>query len=122
MVASSALAALSVAIQAHVDMQRDSRLSGPVSLRVVVIADSGERKSTCDGFFMCAIRDDEDAADAAQPDMARQRAALAAWEAKSNGLKDRIRQDLKAGKPRRHRRKQRLRRVVRDQSPTLGFC
>ncbi|MFP6558343.1 DUF3987 domain-containing protein [Paraburkholderia sp. B3] len=59
MVACSAHAALSVAIQAHVDVQRDSRLSGPVSLFVVVIADSGERKTTCDSFFMRAIRDYE---------------------------------------------------------------
>lgn len=100
MVASSALAALSVAIQAYADVQRDSRLSGPSSLFLVVIADSGERKTTCDSFFMCAIRDYEKAqVEAAQPDLARHRAEFQAWDAKVSGLKDRIRQDTKAGKP-----------------------
>ena len=99
MVACSALAALSVAIQAHVDVQRDSRLSGPVSLFVVVIADSGERKTTCDSFFMRAIRDYErEQAEAALPDLTRHRAELAAWESKVGGIRDRIRQDAKARK------------------------
>ncbi len=100
MVASSALAALSVAIQAYADVQRDSHLSGPVSLFVLIVADSGERKTTCDGFFMRAIRDYErEQAEAALPELARQRAELAAWEPKASGIKDRIRQDSKAGKP-----------------------
>ena len=82
------------------DVQRDSRLSAQVSLFVVVIADSGERKTTCEGFFMRAIRDYEDAqAEAAQPDISRHRAEQGAWEAKANSVKDRIRQDAKAGKP-----------------------
>ena len=51
MVASSALAALSLAIQAHADAKRAEKLHGPVGLFLLTIADSGERKSTCDGFF-----------------------------------------------------------------------
>ena len=56
MVASSALVALSLAIQAHVDAKRAEKLHGPVGLFLLTIADSGERKSTCDGFFTRAIR------------------------------------------------------------------
>jgi putative DNA primase/helicase len=59
LVASSALAALSLTIQAHADAKRAEKLTGPVSLFLLTIADSGERKSTCDGFFTKAIRDYE---------------------------------------------------------------
>ena len=59
LIASSAVAALSLAIQAHVDVQRADKLHGPCGLFILVIADSGERKSTCDGFFTRAIRDYE---------------------------------------------------------------
>jgi putative DNA primase/helicase len=49
LVASSALASVSLATQAHVDAQRDEKLQGPTSLYMLTIAASGERKSTCDG-------------------------------------------------------------------------
>ncbi|MER2601378.1 MAG: PriCT-2 domain-containing protein, partial [Candidatus Competibacter phosphatis] len=49
LVASSALAALSLACQAHIDAKRAEKLHGPVGLFLLTIADSGERKSTCDG-------------------------------------------------------------------------
>ena len=55
LVASSALTAVSLAIQSHVDVKRAERLIGPVSLFMLTIADSGERKSTCDAFFTRAI-------------------------------------------------------------------
>ena len=51
MVATCALSALSLAIQALIDVQRASKLSGPVGLFSLVIAESGERKSRCDGDF-----------------------------------------------------------------------
>jgi uncharacterized protein DUF3987 len=44
LVASSALAVLSIAAQAHIDVKRAERLSGPVGLFLLTIADSGERK------------------------------------------------------------------------------
>ena len=59
LIATSALAALSLAIQAHTDVQRADKLHGPCGLFLLAIADSGERKSTCDGFFTKAIRDYE---------------------------------------------------------------
>lgn len=99
MVASSALAALSLAIQAHADAKRAEKLSGPIGLFLLTIADSGERKSTCDGFFTRSIRDYEEAeAEAAKPLLKNYRAALEAWEAKRGGIKERIRQDTKTGK------------------------
>jgi putative DNA primase/helicase len=100
MVASSALAALSLAIQAHADAKRAEKLHGPVGLFLLTIADSGERKSTCDGFFTRAIRDYEEAqAEAAKPILKDHKAAIEAWEAKRGGVKENIRQLAKAGKP-----------------------
>ncbi len=100
MVASSALAALSLAIQAHADVQRAEKLSGPVGLFLLTIAGSGERKSTCDGFFTSAIKDYEtQQVEAAKPDVKNYEAAKGAWESRKGGLKERIKADTKAGKP-----------------------
>ena len=99
LVASSALAAISVAVQAHVDVQRAKKLSGPSSLFLLSIADSGERKSTCDGFFTKAIRDYEiEQAEAAKPPIKNYLAALDSWESKRAGIKDKIRQLAKGSK------------------------
>ena len=93
MVSSGALAALSLAIQAQVDVKRAEKLHGPTGLFLLNIADSGERKSTCDGFFAQAIRDYEaEQAEAAKPVVKRYKADLGAWEAKQTGIKDKIRQ------------------------------
>jgi putative DNA primase/helicase len=99
LVASSALAALSLACQAHIDAKRLEKLSGPVGLFILVIADSGERKSTCDGFFTKIISDYEEAqAESAKPALKDHKAASEAWEAKRQGIKERIRQLAKEQK------------------------
>jgi len=99
MVASSALAAVSLATQAHADVKRADKLHGPVGLFLLVIADSGERKSTCDGFFAKPIRDYEAAqAEAGKPLQTDHKAALEAWDAKRGGIKEKIRQLAKHGK------------------------
>ena len=98
MVASSALAALSLASQSHVDVKRAEKLSGPTSLFLLTIADSGERKSTCDGIFSKAIRDYEaQQAEAAKPRLTDHRAAVQSWESKRGGIKDKIRMLAKQG-------------------------
>ena len=100
LVASSALAALSLAIQAHADAKRAEKLAGPVSLFLLTIADSGERKSTCDGFFTRAIREyEETQAELAKPVLKDHKAATEAWEAKRVGIKEKIRQLAKENKP-----------------------
>jgi putative DNA primase/helicase len=100
LVASSALAAVSLAIQAHVDAERAEMLTGPTSLFLLTIADSGERKSTCDGFFTTAIRDYENKQAAEmQPEVQDYMAAIEAWEARRNGIKDKIRQLAKKQEP-----------------------
>jgi putative DNA primase/helicase len=98
LVASSALAALSLTCQANIDVKRAERLQGPSGLFLLTIADSGERKSTCDGFFMQAIRDYEaEQAETAKPLIKDHTAAMEAWEAKRGGIKEKIRQLSKAG-------------------------
>jgi putative DNA primase/helicase len=100
LVASSALASVSLAIQAHIDVRREEKLVGPTGLFFLTIADSGERKSSCDSFFSKAIRDYEAAqAEISKPLLANFRSAIAAWEAKQGGLKDKIRQLSKESKP-----------------------
>jgi putative DNA primase/helicase len=99
LVASSALAAVSLAIQAHIDVRREEKLEGPTGLFFLTIADSGERKSSCDGYFSRAIREYEAAkAEEAKPLLTNYRSDLAAWEAKQGGLKDKIRQLSKDSK------------------------
>lgn len=99
LVAGSALAVLSLACQAHIDVQRAERLQGPVGLFLLSIADSGERKTTCDGFFASAIRQWEDEqAEAAGPDVARYRADLDAWNAERDGLLSAIKSASARGK------------------------
>jgi putative DNA primase/helicase len=100
MVASSALAALSLAIQAYADVKRAEKLTGPVGLFLLTIADSGERKSTCDGFFTKAIRDYEaQQAEAAKPIVKVYKAAIEAWEAERDGIISAIKQAGKTAKP-----------------------
>ena len=100
MVASSALAALSLAIQQFVDVKRAEKLTGPVGLFLLTIADSGERKSTCDGFFTKAIRDYEaQQAEAAKQIIRDYKAAIDAWEAERDGIISAIKQAGKTAKP-----------------------
>jgi putative DNA primase/helicase len=100
MIATSAIAALSLSIQAHVDIERAQGLHGPVSLYLMTIADSGERKSTVDGFFTTAIREYEATqAEKAKPLISDYTANLLAWESKCNGIKDKIRTLTKENKP-----------------------
>ena len=100
MVAGAALAALSLAIQSYVDIKRADKLHSPVGLFLLTIADSGERKSTCDNFFTSAIRDYQaEQAELAKPEQEKHRAKLAAWEAKRTGMLDAIKQASKGSKP-----------------------
>jgi len=87
LVASSALAALSVSAQAHIDVERAEKLKGPSGLFILSIADSGERKTTCDGFFSSAIlKYQDEQAEATKPAIKKYDAAKAAWEAEQDGL------------------------------------
>jgi putative DNA primase/helicase len=99
MVACSALANLSLAAQAHHDVQRAENLSGPIGLYFLVIAESGERKSTCDGIFSKVLREYESQQqEDAKPHVKRHSADMAGWEASRSGILDAIKQSAKGAK------------------------
>ena len=99
LVAGSALGAVSIATQGLVDVARADKLTGPVSLYLLAIAESGERKSTVDGFFTKAIHAwAAEALAAIEPDLIKYRANAAAWEAKHSGTKESIKQLARKGK------------------------
>lgn len=100
MVAASALAAVSVAVQAHADVRRTAKLESPSSLYLLTIADSGERKSTCDGFFTKPIREYQtQQAELMQPEIERHNAEHATWKAKREGLLAAVKDAAKKGEP-----------------------
>jgi len=105
LVASSALAALSLAAQARADVKRAERLQGPAGLFMLTIADSGERKTTCDSFFTTTVREYEaEQAELSKPAVKNYEAAMAAWAAEREGILSAIKD---AGKKRRPADKQR---------------
>ena len=100
LVAMSALAALSVAIQAHTDVQRDIKLEGPCGLFFCGIADSGERKTSCDGYFTSAIYGYQDRErEKTKPLIQKYETDSDAWKAKRGGVQEKIKAMAKDGKP-----------------------
>jgi putative DNA primase/helicase len=96
--ACSALSALSLAGQALANVQRAERLEGPVSLYLLAVADSGERKTTCDGYFLSTVREwEREQAERTRPEVARQAAVIAAWQERKGGIQARIRDASKKG-------------------------
>lgn len=99
--ATSALSAISIACQALVDVRRADRLQGPMSLYTLVIADSGERKTTVDRYFTEAIRQYEaEQREALAPEIKRYEAEIAAWQAQRDGILYAIKNAAKSGKQR----------------------
>jgi hypothetical protein len=87
MIACSALSAASLACQGLVDVQRDAHLVGPVSLNVVVIAESGERKTSADKRMRAGLLEWQRAERELQrPELERQQTLVAAWKAEREGI------------------------------------
>ena len=100
MVATSALSSLSMAAQALHNVKRAEKLTGPIGLFTLVLADSGERKTTCDDFFMPAIREwQRGQEEAMRPQVESHEAALDAWNAEREGIVAKIKELSKNGKP-----------------------
>ncbi len=97
--ACSALAAVSTVAAGLVDVRRAKRLAGPAALFFIVLAESGERKTTADNAFTDEIRAwQARQAEAFKPDLQAWRAAEAAWIAERDGLITAIREASKRGK------------------------
>lgn len=99
LVASSALSALSLVSQTLADVERAEGLAGPISTFALAVADSGERKTTVDGYFTRPIRDYEaKCAVESQSALAKFHADEAAWNAEREGILHAIRSNAKGGK------------------------
>jgi len=98
LVASSAIAALSVAAQGLANVKRAENLHGPIGVFLLSIADSGERKTTCDTFFSKPIDDYQNAQrHAAEKLIKEYDAAITAWKSRQDGIKDEIRRHARKG-------------------------
>lgn len=98
--ASSALAAVSVAVQGLYDVERAPGLKSPCSLYLLSIADSGERKTSCDGYFKQSLENwQQKEAESLKPSIDRYVADKAAWEAKKTGILDAIKQAARKNEP-----------------------
>ena len=100
LVAASALSATSLASQGLASIERASGLVGPCGLFFITIADSGERKSTCDKFFIDPIRAWEAGeARRLEAEIKAFKAQYACWKAEVEGLESKIKSEAKTRKP-----------------------
>lgn len=92
LVASSALSVASLATQGLADVARDRNLVGPISINTLTIANSGERKTSCDRRMARAAREWEaERRLAMAPEIAAAQAKAAARQAEKDGLLAKIR-------------------------------
>jgi hypothetical protein len=99
LVAASALSAISLAVQGHIDVSRTDGLFGPISLFMLTIADSGERKSTCDKYFTQSVLEyQKEQEEKAKPAYREYLSQNEIWEAKRAGLKAAIKSNVAAKK------------------------
>ena len=98
LIACSALSAVSLTTQGLADTRRDEKMSGSIGLYHILVAISGERKTTSDKEFTAAIRQwVRDKIDELRPRMSNACADLAAWAAERDGLLAKIK--AASGKP-----------------------
>jgi putative DNA primase/helicase len=88
MVACSAISVLSIASQAHFDVARTPQLSGPMSLNFLMLAESGERKSTVDKIFSKPVWEyQKQRAIEARKVIAKYKAEMDSWTAQVDAVK-----------------------------------
>lgn len=91
LVAGSAIAGASMAIQHAFDVERANRLRGPSSCYLLAIAGSGERKTALDRYFTSAVTEwQAEQAEQLKTDLARFESAKVAWEIGRQACIDRI--------------------------------
>lgn len=99
LVATSALTAMSVSSQNQADVCRPGNLCGPVNLYSLILADSGERKTTVDKVFMKAfyLRDEALAEEYAKL-VENYSTEKEIWEQKQKALESKLHKEIRAGK------------------------
>jgi hypothetical protein len=87
MIAVSAMCAASAALQGHINIQRKQGLVGPINVYALVIAMSGERKSTVDRFFAREINQwTSEQLENLKPELAKYRAELESHNSVKSGI------------------------------------
>ncbi len=100
MIAASALSAVSTAVQTRYSVQRDSALSGPATLYLLTVAESGERKSTVDKMFTGPIRDWEaEQVKRLREQRAQYKAQLEDWERQAETLQKNFQMGFQSVQP-----------------------
>ena len=100
MVGSSALATASLACQGLADVARDSMNIGPISLSILCVAESGERKTSTDQTFSKPLRDwQRTRVDEMQDEIRQSKAKHSAWKSERDGLLNAIREAKKTSRP-----------------------
>ena len=99
LIANSALACLAASCQSLINVCRDDALISPISLFILTLAESGERKTTCDSFFSQPVKETQKKL---QLDMAPQvaefKADMASWEPRVEGIQAGIKRLSSASK------------------------
>lgn len=99
MAAGCAMTAMALAVQSQYDVEREKRLTGPTSLFMLTVANSGERKSTVDGFFTKEVdKYAEEMRKNAAPEIKKHQADEKAWAAKIGGVTEGLKKAAKEGK------------------------
>jgi len=114
MAANAVLAALSLSIQGLVNVARDNELIGVVSLFLMVIAESGERKSACDSLVTGHIKELDKKRLLADMEVLKfWQSDIDTWAAERDGLIQCIKQLAKSGES-VHNQKEELRQLDQD--------
>lgn len=98
LIVSSVLGAISLACQSKIDVRRLDGLVSPCSLYMLTIAESGDRKSTCDKAALKGIRYFEEAQSIAlEPSFEKYRIDKSAYDEERRGVLDAIRSCARKG-------------------------
>jgi len=126
LIAGSVLGAVSLACQDKLNMERLPGLVSPVSLYMVTVAESGERKTSVDRPVSKVFRDfEETQAALLAPEIENFKAQKLAWEEEQKGLAQAIRKAAKNQEPTgdlaRELQKLQTREPVKPKVPKLVF-
>ncbi|MGY1530865.1 YfjI family protein [Luteimonas sp. A649] len=100
LVGMSLINAMSMACQALIDVKLPTGQVRPVSQNLLIVAESGERKSTVASLVMAPFREADTIALASYKlTMARYQAEIGSWQAKAKGMRSAISTATSQGKP-----------------------
>ena len=98
LIAASLLSVMSLSCQDLYDVEPKANMRYPISLYQIILAESGERKSTVDRLFMSSIRSLETKWETEhQTHISNNQSELSIWEVQYHALKKKLQQDTKQG-------------------------